>query len=54
MMDDDSLEFFLDQSFYLQELKIKLIAAINATTDEKKLEQCLELFHSDEMPCCAL
>ena len=36
---------------YLQGLKNRLIASIDATTDENKLEQCLELLHSNEMPC---
>ena len=37
---------------YLQELKSRLIASIDATTDEEKLQECLELLHEDTMPCC--
>lgn len=36
----------------LQGLKNRLIASINATTDENKLQECLELLHEDTMPCC--
>ena len=37
---------------YLQGLKNRIIASIDATTDEEKLHQCLELLYEDEMPCC--
>lgn len=36
----------------LQGLKNRLIASIDATTDERKLQECLELLHEDTMPCC--
>ena len=36
---------------YLQGLKNRLISSIDTTTDEDKLQQCLELFHADSMPC---
>ena len=36
---------------YLQGLKNRLIASIDTTTDEDKLQQCLELLHADSMPC---
>ena len=36
---------------YLQGLKNRLIASIDATTDEEKLQECLELLHEDAMPC---
>ena len=36
----------------LQGLKNRLIASIDATTDEEKLQECLELLHEDTMPCC--
>lgn len=36
----------------LQSLKNRLIASIDATTDEDKLQECLELLHEDTMPCC--
>ena len=36
----------------LQGLKSRLIASIDATTDEEKLQECLELLHEDTMPCC--
>lgn len=35
-----------------QGLKSKLIASIDPTTDEEKLQECLELLHEDTMPCC--
>ena len=35
---------------YLQGLKNRLIASIDTTTDEQKLQQCLELLHEDKMP----
>lgn len=35
---------------YLQGLKNRLISSIDSTTDERKLEACLELLHADEMP----
>lgn len=35
---------------YLQGLKNRLIASIDSTTDERKLQECLELLHADEMP----
>nr|WP_302829014.1 hypothetical protein [uncultured Bacteroides sp.] len=34
----------------LQGLKNRLIASIDSTIDEEKLQECLELLHSDEMP----
>ena len=37
---------------HLQGLKNRIIASIDATTDEEKLQQCLELLYEDEMPCC--
>ncbi|WP_233514898.1 MULTISPECIES: hypothetical protein [Bacteroides] len=37
---------------YLQGLKNRLIASIDSTTDEGKLQECLELLHEDTMPCC--
>ena len=36
---------------YLQGLKNRLIASIDSTTDEGKLQECLELLHEDTMPC---
>lgn len=36
---------------YLQGLKNRLIASIDTTTDEVKLQECLELLHEDTMPC---
>lgn len=36
---------------YLQGLKNRLIASIDSTTDERKLQECLELLHEDTMPC---
>ncbi|MCD8182123.1 MAG: hypothetical protein LUE99_02455 [Bacteroides sp.] len=35
----------------LQGLKNRLIASIDNTTDEDKLQQCLELLYADDMPC---
>lgn len=35
---------------YLQGLKNRLIASIDSTTDERKLQECLELLRADEMP----
>lgn len=35
----------------LQGLKNRLIATIDASTDERKLEQCWELLQSNDMPC---
>jgi lipid II:glycine glycyltransferase (peptidoglycan interpeptide bridge formation enzyme) len=37
----------------LQQLKDKLIATIDASSDTKTLEQCLELLHASDngMPC---
>ena len=35
----------------LQRLKDSLIATIDASTDESKLEQCWALFHGEEFPC---
>ena len=32
---------------YLQGLKNRIIASIDATTDEEKLQQCLELLYED-------
>ena len=37
---------------YLQGLKNRLTASIDSTTDEGKLQECLELLHEDTMPCC--
>lgn len=37
---------------YLQSLKNRLISSIDSTTDERKLQECLELLHEDTMPCC--
>ena len=39
------------QSTYLQGLKSRLVASIEATMDERKLEQCLDLFCQTPMPC---
>lgn len=39
------------QSSYLQSLKNKLVASIDQTNDEEKLQQCLELMYVDSMPC---
>lgn len=36
---------------YLQGLKNRLIATIDATNDEQKLQECLDLLHANEMPC---
>lgn len=36
---------------YLQGLKNRLIASIDTSTDEEKLEQCLELLQENKMPC---
>lgn len=36
----------------LQSLKNRLIASIDETKDEKKLQECLELLHESTMPCC--
>ncbi|MEG2068038.1 MAG: hypothetical protein RRZ65_10425, partial [Tannerellaceae bacterium] len=38
------------QSSYLQGLKNRLIVSIDATNEEEKLEQCLELLYADSMP----
>lgn len=35
---------------YLQGLKNRLITSIDSTTDERKLQECLELLRADEMP----
>jgi hypothetical protein len=35
----------------LQGLKNKIISSIDATNDEKKLQECLELLYADDMPC---
>jgi len=35
---------------YLQGLKNRIIASVDATTDAEKLQRCLELLHEDEMP----
>lgn len=35
----------------LQGLKNRLIATIDASTDERKLEQCWELLQGNDMPC---
>ena len=37
---------------YLQGLKNRLIASIDETNDEEKLQECLELLHEKTMPCC--
>lgn len=50
MKESESIEAY--HTSYLQGLKKKLIASIDNTTDEDKLEQCLELLHADSMPCC--
>ncbi|MDE7073462.1 MAG: hypothetical protein K2O69_00175 [Odoribacter sp.] len=34
----------------LQGLRERLIASIGKTTDESKLEQCMEVLHREEMP----
>lgn len=36
---------------YLQGLKNRIIASLDTTTDEEKLQRCLELLNEDEMPC---
>lgn len=36
---------------YLQGLKNRLIASIDATNDEQKLQECLDLLHKDTAPC---
>lgn len=36
----------------LQGLKNRLIASIDETDDEKRLQECLELLHESTMPCC--
>lgn len=36
---------------YLQGLKNRLIVSIGSTTDEGKLQECLELLYADEIPC---
>ena len=36
---------------YLQGLKNRIIAFIDRTSDEEKLEKCLEFLHLDTMPC---
>ena len=35
---------------YLQSLKNRIIASLDTTTDERKLQECLVLLHADEMP----
>ena len=35
---------------YLQSLKNRIIASLDTTTDERKLQECLALLHADEMP----
>ena len=35
----------------LQGLKDKLMTSIAPTNDEQKLQECLYLLHSDEIPC---
>ena len=35
----------------LQGLKNRLIATIDASTDERKLKQCWELLQGSDMPC---
>lgn len=37
---------------YLQGLKNRIIASLDSTTDEEKLQRCLELLSDEEMPCC--
>lgn len=37
---------------YVQGLKDRIIASLDQTADEYKLEQCLELLENDSMPCC--
>ena len=36
---------------YLQGLKSRLIASIDATNDEQKLQECLDLLQADEISC---
>lgn len=36
---------------YLQGLKDRIIASLDVTTDEEKLQRCLELLYESEMPC---
>ena len=36
---------------YLQGPKNRLIASIDETNDEEKLQECLELLHEKTMPC---
>ena len=36
---------------HLQGLKNRLIASIDETNDEEKLQECLELLHEKTMPC---
>jgi hypothetical protein len=35
----------------LQGLKNKLISSIDATNDEEKLQECLEVLYRDSIPC---
>lgn len=37
---------------HLQGLKDRIIAFLDTTTDEGKLQRCLELLNGEEMPCC--
>lgn len=42
---------FVYNTPYLQGLKNRLIASIDASNDEQALEHCLELLRSEDMPC---
>ena len=35
----------------LQNLKNRLIATIDASSDVRKLEQCWEVLHAEDLPC---
>ena len=38
-------------SAYVQGLKQRLIATIDQSDDEERLQRCLELFYTETMPC---
>lgn len=38
-------------SAYVQGLKQRLIATIDQSDDEERLQRCLELFYTESMPC---
>lgn len=38
-------------SAYVQGLKQRLIATIDQSNDEERLQRCLELFYTETMPC---